>query len=99
MKNAFFEELKESLEQGLQHAKGTRSDLRTTVLPKAPPKMDGNEILALRIQLNQSQAVFARFLNVSVKAVQAWEAGTRHPGGATLKLLSIAKQQPEIIFG
>ncbi len=99
MKNGFFEELKESMEQGLQHARGKRRDLRTTILPKPPQKMDNKEIVALREQLNQSQAVFARFLNVSVKAVQAWEAGSRNPSGAALKLLSIAKQKPEIIFG
>ena len=99
MKNPFFEELKESLEQGLQHAKGERSDLRTTILPKPPQKLDSKDIVALREQLNQSQAVFARFLNVSVKAVQAWEAGTRNPSGAALKLLSIAKQKPEVVFG
>ena len=97
MKNKFFEELKESLEQGLQHARGERTDLRTTVLPKPPQKLTSKEIVALREQLKQSQAVFARFLNVSVKAVQAWEAGTRNPSGAALKLLSIARKDPQIL--
>lgn len=97
MKNQFFEELKESMEQGLRHAREGRNDLRTTVLPKPLPKLSSDEIIALRNQLNQSQAVFARFLNVSVKAVQAWEAGTRNPSGAALKLLSIARKNPKIL--
>ena len=60
-------------------------------------KLTSKEIVALREQLKQSQAVFARFLNVSVKAVQAWEAGTRNPSGAALKLLSIARKDPQIL--
>ena len=36
MSDALFGELKESLEQVLQHARGKRADLRVTVLP-APP--------------------------------------------------------------
>jgi putative transcriptional regulator len=99
MKNEFFNELIESMEQGLQHAKGERSDLRTTVLPKPPQKLASKDIVALREQLNHSQAVFARYLNVSVKAVQSWESGTRNPSGAALKLLSIAKNKPKVIFG
>ena len=66
-------------------------------MPKPPQKLTSKEIVALREQLKQSQAVFARFLNVSVKAVQAWEAGTRNPSGAALKLLSIARKDPQIL--
>lgn len=97
--NEFFNELKESMEQGLEHAKGKRSDLRTTILPKPPRKMAGKEIAALRASLHQSQSVFAQGLNVSVKTVQSWESGARNPDNAALKLLSIAEEHPEIVFG
>ena len=43
------------------------------------------------------QAVFARYLNVSTKLVQAWEAGRRHPDGPALVLLHIAERQPGLI--
>ena len=36
-KNEFFESLKTGLEAAIEHAKGTRKDLRTTTLP-LPPK-------------------------------------------------------------
>jgi putative transcriptional regulator len=97
MKKTFFEELKESMEKGLQHAKGERKDLRTTTLPRPPKMMESAEIASLRERVNASQAVFARYLNVSVKTVQAWEQGKK-PGGAALKLLSIAKENPELVF-
>jgi putative transcriptional regulator len=93
-----FSELKESLGQALQHASGKRADLRVTVLPAPPTPMSRSEIVHLRQQLNCSQAVFARLLNVSLKTVQAWEQGTREPGDAALKLLTIARKKPEALL-
>jgi putative transcriptional regulator len=93
-----FAELQLSLEQALQHARGERRDLRTTVLPSPPKPMKKQEIVKLRQQLNLSQAVFASVLNVSVKTVQAWEQGLRQPSDAALKLLTIAKKHPEVLL-
>lgn len=45
-----------------------------------------------------SQAVFAMMLNISPKTVQAWEQGSREPGDAALKLLTIAKKHPEVLL-
>ncbi len=94
MEDKLFDELKESFNQALQHARGERKDLRTTTLPRPPQKMQSADIVALREQINASQAVFARYLNVSVKTVQSWEQGIGRPSGAALKLLSIAKKNP-----
>jgi putative transcriptional regulator len=96
--SAFFDELRDSLEEGLKHAKGERKDLRTSVLPRPPKLLSGGEIANLRERVNCSQAVFAKYLNVSVKTVQSWEQGLKKPSGATLRLLSIVKERPEILF-
>lgn len=98
MSDGLFGELKESLEQVLQHARGKRADLRITVLPAPPSPMSRSEIVQLRQELNCSQAVFARLLNVSLKTVQAWEQGVREPGDAALKLLTIARKNPEALL-
>jgi putative transcriptional regulator len=98
MRDEDFAELKLSLELALQHARGERHDLRTTVLPAPPKPMKKQEIVKLRQQLNLSQAVFASVLNVSVKTVQAWEQGLRQPSDAALKLLTIAKKHPEVLL-
>ena len=84
--------------QAIQHVRGERHDLRTTVLPAPPKRMKKHEIVKLRQQLNLSQAVFAGVLNVSVKTVQAWEQGLRQPSDAALKLLTIAKKHPEVLL-
>ncbi|MBX3268229.1 MAG: helix-turn-helix domain-containing protein [Acidobacteria bacterium] len=96
--NEFFEELKAGLSAAIGHAQGKRKDLRTTTLPRPPKEMSANEIVKVRSQLNVSQAVFARYLNVSTKTVQSWEQGLGKPNGASLKLLSIAKKNPKILL-
>jgi putative transcriptional regulator len=56
----------------------------TPVHPLTP-----EEIRALREREGASQAVFARYLNVTTGLISQWERGEKHPRGASLKLLSL----------
>jgi putative transcriptional regulator len=56
----------------------------TPVRPLSP-----EEIRALREREGASQAVFARYLNVTTGLISQWERGEKHPRGASLKLLSL----------
>ena len=47
------------------------------------------EIRALRLREGASQAVFARYLNVTTGLVSQWERGEKRPQGASLKLLTL----------
>ena len=47
------------------------------------------EIRALREREGASQAVFARYLNVTTGLMSQWERGEKHPQGSSLKLLSL----------
>ena len=51
--------------------------------------LTGQQILALREREGAGQAVFARYLTVSVGLVSEWERGEKHPQGASLKLLAL----------
>lgn len=51
------------------------------------------EIRELRLREGASQAVFARYLNVSTGLVSQWERGEKHPQGPSLKLLSLVAQK------
>jgi putative transcriptional regulator len=97
MKTDVFAALLESTEEALARASGKRQ-LRTTVLPGAPKAIGADDVRALREQLNASQAVFAHYLNVSTKLVQAWESSRRRPDGAALRLLEIAERDPRVVF-
>jgi putative transcriptional regulator len=60
----------------------------TPVRPFAP-----EEIRELRLREGASQAVFARYLNVTTGLVSQWERGEKRPQGASLKLLSLVAQK------
>ena len=71
--------------------------LRVSEIPTVKP-MKPREIRGIRLALGASQSVFAHVLNVSPKVVQSWEHGARRPTSAALKLLSIARNNPEILL-
>lgn len=97
MRKALFEELRESMNEALEHARRKR-ELRTTLVPAAPRPMSAEDVRALRDALNASQSVFAKFLNVSPQLVRAWESSRRRPEGAALRLLEVAKRSPAAVF-
>lgn len=51
--------------------------------------LSGEEIRAMREQAHMSQAVFARYLNLTVGYVSQLERGAKHPTGAALALLNV----------
>ncbi len=50
----------------------------------------------IRKKLNLSQSAFAGLMGVSLRTVQDWEQGRRHPSGPAKSLLRIAEQHPEV---
>jgi putative transcriptional regulator len=44
-----------------------------------------------------SQAQFAALMGVSVRTLQEWEQGRRHPSGAAKTLLRVAAAHPEVL--
>jgi putative transcriptional regulator len=50
------------------------------------------QIRSLRLRESASQAVFARYLNVTTGLVSQWERGEKHPQGASLKLLALVER-------
>ena len=93
-----FEDLKQSLDDALAYEQGKKPPLRVTELPGPPKPLSPAQIRAIRKSFNVSQAVFARIINVSPNAVESWEQGVRRPREATLKLLTIAHQHPEVLL-
>lgn len=100
MSDEAFADLKEAMTHALAFERGKRRDLKVTRIqaPRPPKAMSPQDIARIRQRLNCSQTVFAMMLNISPKTVQAWEQGSRQPGDAALKLLTIAKKHPEILL-
>lgn len=60
----------------------------TPVKPLSPA-----QIKKIRLREKASQAVFARYLNVTVGIVSQWERGEKHPKGTSLKLLTLVDKK------
>ena len=84
------------------HAAGIMDDVayaKITMrhLPKAEAAtlapLTGNEIRALRQQARMSQAVFAKYLNLTVGYVSQLERGAKRPSGPALALLNVIRRK------
>jgi|SRR6476659_5686013 putative transcriptional regulator len=61
-------------------------------LPKVEP-LSAAEIRKVREQAGVSQAVFARYLNLTVSYISQLERGDKRPSGATARLLDIVRRK------
>ena len=93
-----FDDLREALADAKAYERGEAVDLRVAEFPEPPKPMKPKEIRQIRESVHASQAVFARFLCVSPKAVQSWEQGSRRPQTTALRLLMIVKKNPRILL-
>jgi len=79
--------------------KATVDKLEALNIPEVKD-LTATDIKKIRKQLNASQGVFARYLNVNPSTVQKWEQGTVRPQSAALKLLNLIKERGvEILMG
>lgn len=74
------------------HEKITVRHLGKQALVAAGP-ITGEEIRKLREQAHLSQAVFARYLNLTVDYVSQLERGTKQPKGPALALLNVIRRK------
>jgi putative transcriptional regulator len=56
-------------------------------------QLTAKQIRKIRLREKASQAVFARYLNVTAGLVSQWERGAKHPRGASLKLLTLVAKK------
>jgi putative transcriptional regulator len=74
--------------QAVRDIKAGRGRRVTVTIPAAA---EGRRMVGV------SQAEFARLLGVSVRTLQDWEQGRRHPTGAARSLLVVASRQPKVL--
>lgn len=82
--------LKEGLEDIIKHQKGKKK-LKTRVIdiPEPATAYTAKDVKRIRESLDYPQRLFAQFLNVSDRTVEAWESGRRIPNHAALRLLEL----------
>jgi putative transcriptional regulator len=67
---------------------------RGATMPAATARaITGDDIRAIRERARMSQAVFARYLNLTVGYVSQLERGAKRPTGAALALLNVIRRK------
>lgn len=91
MKDELFNELLESVQEAGCIMRGEHSATQTF-------EFDEPDVKTIRNQTGVSQSKFASLIGVSVKTVQNWEDGYRHPRGSAKVLLKLLKANPKYVF-
>lgn len=85
--STFGEDLIQSLEEAIAHAKGDGAAvLHTPVTPRA-----------VRKQVNLTQAQMASLMGMSLSGYRKWEQGTRRVNGPAVSLLHVIAREPEAV--
>ncbi len=84
-----FEDLKQGLEEAIDYEKGTQEAKIKTMVIHPVKNYSNKEIRKIRMNSGMTQAVFASYMGVSVKTVEAWENGRTHPTGPAFRLLEV----------
>ena len=87
--SSLFEDLQEGLNQAIAYERGKGKAKVKTLMIMPVKKYTNEEIRAIRNKSGMTQTVFANYMGVSKKTVEAWETGRTHPTGPAYRLLDI----------
>ena len=93
--NSLFEDLRIGLEEAIEYKKGTGKAKEKTYMILPIKEYNGKQIREIRMKTGMTQSVFASYMGVSIKTVEAWEGGRTHPTGPVFRLLDILSSQEE----
>ncbi len=91
MRDELFSELVESVKQGGAVLRREHEAARET-------RFDDPDVGAIREEYGLSQTKFAALLGISVRTLQNWEQGRRHPQGPAKVLLRVAAKHPRAVL-
>ncbi len=91
MNDADFQKLCESIKQAGEIREDKKKASRVFVYADPDPQ-------AIRSRLGLSQSRFAAIIGVSVRTLQNWEQGRRHPEGPAKALLRVVDKDPEAVL-
>ena len=91
--NSLYESIKRGLGEAIEYERGNLPDVKVHKVTIAPLNTyNSDDIKEIRINQNMTQRLFAEALGVSVKTIEAWEAGTNSPSGVASRMLELLKQ-------
>ena len=88
-----YESIIAGLNEAIDDAKSSEKKLKRNVVHVEPIKeYNAEEVKKIRLNTGMSQNVFASYMGVSCKTVEAWESGKNHPSGAASRLLNMMER-------
>lgn len=96
--DTLFDDLKEGLIQAIDYAKGEGKARVVTYKIEPVTEYSADQIRRIRMDARMTQRVFADYLGVSVKTVEAWERGRTHPTGPACRLITFLEDDEELSF-
>ncbi len=87
--SSLFDDLKQGLEEAIEYERGngTANESTFTIMPVK--EYTNIEIREIRMKAGMTQRVFAYYMGVSQKTVEAWECGRTHPTGPAFRLIQL----------
>ena len=96
-KNEYFDSIMRGLKEVKAHREGKIRLPTTRLVIKPVPTYTAKKVKELRKELRLAQSAFAVVCGVSIKTVEAWEAGTNTPNGAAIRLFQIIEKDPALV--
>lgn len=85
------------LKEAVDDTQKKEQKLKRRVVTVIPVKQyEAQEIQQIRNRTGMSQKIFASYMGVSDKTVEAWEAGTNHPSGTASRLLNMMEMNHKL---
>ena len=97
-KRSVYNSIIAGLGEAIEDARSEKPILKRNKVTVEPVKVyEADEVKRIRNSTGMSQRIFAGYMGVSDKTVEAWEAGTNHPSGSASRLLSMIEKDKDLI--
>ena len=91
-----YDGIMQGLQEAIDYNEGKIKARTKTISIEPVPEFAAPEIKSIRNELGMTQVLFAGFMGVSTKTVEAWEAGRNMPDGPARRILAMLKVDPQL---
>ena len=89
----FFDDLMTGLNEAIAIERGELKGRKTVYEIQPVKRYNNTQIKQIRNSIGMTQVLFADYMGVSSKTVEAWEKGTNHPTGTACRLISMLENK------
>lgn len=90
-----YDMIKTGLDEALAYENGACKATTRRLSIADITRFEPMEIRQIRLSTGMTQGLFASYMGVSPKTVEAWERGRNHPDGAASRLLWLTQKNPD----